>query len=268
VIDLLDHVGLVSTLRKKDFALRTDFRRNNPQIMRAMGVGYREFQTAMISGIALMLDPQGPDASDMKAVIETFLKDNHGMVDLDDTTRRELKIIEFLRSKSEIAKVSSDASVTSPMGSSVFSGSQGKSHGEDRLHGPPLSSIRHTPIANHKRIGSHSSPLSIVQTENGNNDSPPAASASPAEENNPAQTLLDHWCDNLSNFVPPDLLAGSMDDIQMMPFVGTTDFGQRASLPSYLGSANSTTESNGIEADLSYWETMFNMLPGNTRSIN
>jgi len=254
---------------KKDFALRTEFRRAQPHLMRAMGVGYREFQTAMISGIALMLDPLGPDALDMKAILETFLADHRGMVDLDDTTRRELKIIEFLQTKSEITRAASDAGMTSPTTTAnPFPGDRSqdldKGHNDDRMTGPPLSSVRLTPISGHKRFNSHPSPLAHVQVENGNNDSPPAASASPADESNPAQSLLDHWCDNLSNFAPPDPLSGSLDNIQMMPYTGNLDFSRGAGAPPYMPSTNSV-DPGGLEADLNYWETMFNMLPSNGR---
>lgn len=254
---------------KKDFALRTDFRRVQPHLIRAMGVGYREFQTAMISGIALMLDPHGPDASDMKAILETFLADHRGMVDLDDTTRRELKIIEFLQTKSEVAKAASDGGLTSPTTTAnIFPGDRHdleKGQNDDRMTGPPLSSIRLTPIGGHKRFNSHSSPLAVVQAENGNNDSPPAASASPADEINPAQSLLDHWCDNLSNFAPADPLSGSMDNIQMMPYNGNLEFPQRMGIPPYIPSSN-PVDPTGLEADLNYWETMFSMLPSNGKT--
>jgi hypothetical protein len=253
---------------KKDFALRTEFRRVQPHLIRAMGVGYREFQTAMISGIALMLDPNGPDAPDMKAILETFLGDHRGMIDLDDTTRRELKIIEFLQTKSEISKAASDAGLTSPPTTGIpFSGDRHiqdteKGNNDDRMTGPPLSSVRLTPISGHKRFNTNPSPLAHVQGENGNIESPPAASASPADDTNPAQSLLDHWCDNLSNFTPADPLSVSMDNIQMMPY--NLEFGQRVGAQPYMPSTN-PVESGGLEADLNYWETMFNMLPNGAR---
>lgn len=80
-----------------------------PQTVRgALGGAYREFQSAMISGIALVIDPHGPDAPAMHEVLDSFLS-AHGVgagappliKELDETTRREMKIIQFLSEKAK-----------------------------------------------------------------------------------------------------------------------------------------------------------------------
>lgn len=96
----------------KDFAIRRNFRQTMPQAtLDALGGAYREFQSAMISGIALIIDPHGPDSAAMHDILDTFLRD-HGIGDgagpvlkeLDETTKRELKIIEFLSQKAKSAE--------------------------------------------------------------------------------------------------------------------------------------------------------------------
>jgi hypothetical protein len=86
---------------KKDFRVRQAFRASIPLGTNAPhSNAYREFQTAMISGIYLVLDPDGRDAAEMHAILDGFLKEHDNIDDLDDTTRREIKIIEFLKTKS------------------------------------------------------------------------------------------------------------------------------------------------------------------------
>lgn len=68
-----------------------------------VGNAYREFQTAMISGIYLILEPNGKDADAMHVILDTFIKDHEGLP-LDETTRRELTIVELLKKKALQAK--------------------------------------------------------------------------------------------------------------------------------------------------------------------
>lgn len=84
----------------KDFEVRQEFRETAPQQVRdSLGNSYREFQSAMISGIYLILEPKGPHSDAMHSILEGFVKDHEGMKDVDETTKRELKTIEFLRAK-------------------------------------------------------------------------------------------------------------------------------------------------------------------------
>ncbi|EIN10366.1 hypothetical protein PUNSTDRAFT_99821 [Punctularia strigosozonata HHB-11173 SS5] len=86
---------------KKDFRVRQAFRASRPQGTNdPHSNAYREFQTAMISGIYLVLEPNGIDAPEMHSILDGFLKDHENRDELDETTRREIKIIEFLKTKS------------------------------------------------------------------------------------------------------------------------------------------------------------------------
>ncbi|KIY49263.1 hypothetical protein FISHEDRAFT_30386, partial [Fistulina hepatica ATCC 64428] len=84
-----------------DFDVRSAFRRNAEKETRdSLSNAYREFQTAMISGIYLVLYPEGPYCSKMHEILDSFIAEHEGMEDVDDTTRRELTTIEFLKNKS------------------------------------------------------------------------------------------------------------------------------------------------------------------------
>ncbi|EJD00992.1 uncharacterized protein FOMMEDRAFT_169200 [Fomitiporia mediterranea MF3/22] len=90
-----------------DFDVRRSFRRTQSKnVLRTVSNAYREFQTAMISGIYLVLEPNGKEADIMHLILDTFLRDHegHGPDELDETTRRELKIVELLKNKALQAK--------------------------------------------------------------------------------------------------------------------------------------------------------------------
>ncbi|KAL0574671.1 hypothetical protein V5O48_007287 [Marasmius crinis-equi] len=84
----------------KDFEVRQAFReRTNDETRISLSNAYREFQTAMISGIYLVINPHGKDADVMLTILDTFMKDHEGFGELDETTQRELKTVEFLKAK-------------------------------------------------------------------------------------------------------------------------------------------------------------------------
>lgn len=93
-----------------DFEVRQAYRRaQTKEILRMVGNAYREFQTAMISGILLVLDPLGKDAEKMHVILDSFLKDHEdgeGFLgeEMEETTRREVKIIELLKEKAVQAR--------------------------------------------------------------------------------------------------------------------------------------------------------------------
>ncbi|KAF9268017.1 hypothetical protein L218DRAFT_954410 [Marasmius fiardii PR-910] len=83
-----------------DFQVRQAFRETtNEETRLALSNAYREFQTAMISGIYLVIHPHGKDAESMHTILDTFMKDHEGFREMDETTLRELKTIEFLKNK-------------------------------------------------------------------------------------------------------------------------------------------------------------------------
>lgn len=118
-----------------------------PQTVRgALGGAYREFQSAMISGIALVIDPTGPDAAAMHEVLDSFLS-AHGVgegappliKELDETTRRELKIVQFL---SEKAKAEEARRVDGKPQLQEVSESSQDGQEKSRLNGEALSAER------------------------------------------------------------------------------------------------------------------------------
>ncbi|KAG8928915.1 hypothetical protein FRC02_006220 [Tulasnella sp. 418] len=92
---------------KRDFLIRQAFKRTSSKcVLEAVGGSYREFQSAMISGIALAIDPFGPDAPAMHEILDVFLSERELLAskqgkELDETTKREMKIIEFLSMKAK-----------------------------------------------------------------------------------------------------------------------------------------------------------------------
>ncbi|THH32913.1 hypothetical protein EUX98_g1303 [Antrodiella citrinella] len=84
----------------QDFRVRREFLTSTPRDFRdPVASAYREFLTAMISGIYLVLYPNGQHAEGMTIIMETYIKDHEEATDMDATTRRETKIIEFLKAK-------------------------------------------------------------------------------------------------------------------------------------------------------------------------
>ena len=87
---------------KRDYRTRQAFKQSaasSVEVLRALGGAYREFQAAMIAGIGLMIDNSGPEASELHEILDGFIRDHEGMQDMDPTTKRELKIIEFFKRK-------------------------------------------------------------------------------------------------------------------------------------------------------------------------
>lgn len=225
---------------KLDFTVRREFKRNGDLAARKLlGTAYREFQTAMISGISLVLDPSGPDSADMHLILDTFLQEHQGVLDVDDTTRRELKIVQFLKSKAmdprntgtstsgSVGDAMSPGSLTSspskiptsdsrtiiPPNGSGPSDQPRNGKGTHRSYpsldltrdgtNPPsqYSSYPATPItsASYPPPNLVASPT-FARLQHGDNIGSPSASNSPgADEGNAAQHLLDHWMDNVSN---------------------------------------------------------------------
>ena len=200
----------------KDFEIREAFRASMPKEARdSLSNAYREFQTAMISGIYLVVEPRGKDADSMHAILDGFLKDHEKVRDLDDTTQRELKIIEFLKAKAtqmesggndlgskpdEFAgdipndagqppdaqlllelRQSSRSSFSSPLSSDVA-----------MLDSSPRASTSVSHLSTFQRLQHSSHGEGYVLS--------PTASGSPsADDESAAQSLLDHWCNTVSN---------------------------------------------------------------------
>ncbi|KAG8721982.1 hypothetical protein FRC08_008078 [Ceratobasidium sp. 394] len=86
---------------RRDFEARQAFRATTHKtILDSLGGAYREFQSAMISGIALLVDHQSDETPARRHVLNTFIDLYGNNPDVDSTTRRELAIIELLRKRS------------------------------------------------------------------------------------------------------------------------------------------------------------------------
>lgn len=288
----------------KDFEVRQAYRSKQPkEAMRSVSNAYREFQTAMVSGIYLVLDPNGKDAQAMHAILDTFLRDHEGVGDLDDTTRRELKIVQFLKSKALQAettnknghKVAVDASPTSSVdnldaaSANILlslqrsqnahlhhhrSASEGTSPGGP-MHGPypTLASSN-----NMQSLSTSSTPAPFIGPMPAFARVPhhkdparhsPSGTGSPrsADEDMAAQNMLDHWCNAVTN-PPPLLLDGfgngnSLSSGQWGTF--STGVGDMSSwLNTPYLLGNDAALTNGVEgADYSYWESLVNTIRSN-----
>ncbi|KIJ70514.1 hypothetical protein HYDPIDRAFT_105263 [Hydnomerulius pinastri MD-312] len=259
----------------KDFEVRKAFREAMPQETRdSLHNAYREFQTAMISGIYLVLHPQGKDATMMHTILDEFLKDHEGVREMDETTRRELKTIEFLKSRAlQIAESTpQNADPESPMTidpqlSSGLMVSNTRISPLSYSAQPTFSSILAT------ASGTTSSPQlypaspfaqspAITRLQHsGSTDgalSSPAGTNSPSgEEESAAQSLLDHWCSTFSD--------GTLDGPTGMPALswggpGGADFTGWVGVGASAPTASDLNAMPPINGDWSYWETLVSQI--------
>ncbi|KIJ56788.1 hypothetical protein M422DRAFT_150057 [Sphaerobolus stellatus SS14] len=86
---------------KHDSKIRRNFYKSTSRETRAVCGGmFRAFQSTMICGIALIIDPNREDAAEMHDILDEFLSLSPEADDDVDVARgREMKIIRFLRSK-------------------------------------------------------------------------------------------------------------------------------------------------------------------------
>lgn len=87
---------------KHDTEIRRNFYKTaSRETIDVCGGMFRAFQSTMICGIALIIDPNREDAAEMRDILDDFLSTTPKTTghELDVATQRELKIIEFLRNK-------------------------------------------------------------------------------------------------------------------------------------------------------------------------
>ncbi|KAF8843130.1 hypothetical protein BDN67DRAFT_946219 [Paxillus ammoniavirescens] len=248
----------------KDFEVRKAFREKMPKETReSLHNAYREFQTAMISGIYLVLHPHGKDALMMHTILDEFLKDHEGVREMDETTRRELKIIEFLQSRAlQIAKSTTphnadpgSPTAIDPQLSSALMSAQ-----------PTFSTILATTSDSMSPQLYPASPFAqspVIQrlqqsvSTDGTLSSPAGTNSPSGEEESAAQSLLDHWCSTFND--------GTVDGPTGMPALswggpGGADFtgwvGVGANPPPVVD-PNLMPSING---DWSYWETLVSQI--------
>ena len=255
----------------KDFEVRQAFRETMPKETRdSLSNAYREFQTAMISGIYFVLEPNGIHATAMHAILDGFMKDHEGMRELDVTTRRELKTIEFLKSK---------ASQVEKFGDQPRRLSQIREHTRPEqqaqlllsLHKPltsPLSSAQTYPSLTNsstdgnsplKTILSHSPTMQRLQsTAQADFAQSPTTSGSPyADDESPAQSLLDNWCHAVSNAV----VDTTADSLSLGGPIGTETSGWAGITYSATNTDARQSLLSGLDgSDYSYWEALVSQI--------
>jgi len=240
---------------------------------------YREFQTAMTSGIYLVLHPRGKDADVMHAILDGFLKDHEGVREMDETTRRELKTIEFLKNKA-LEVEGTRISLNQSQRTATTLESNGSSHPIDAqlLLGLQQSNSRPStalPPA-HLTFLSHNMDNSLVQTgchaytslpyvinvgqsptmqrlqhdvqDEGHTDSPIGSSSPNTDEESAAQSLLDYWCNTVSG-------TDGLTEATSLSWGGGSNDYSGGPDPPLFGSETSLV--NGFAgSDWTYWETL------------
>ena len=255
----------------KDFEVRQAFRETMPKETRdSLGNAYREFQTAMISGIYFVLEPNGVHATAMHSILDGFMKDHEGMREMDVTTQRELKTIEFLKSKaSQVEKLVGDQpkrlsqirehtangrpeqqaqlllSLHKPVTSSPTSTQTYPSLTSLSTEGPP-------PL---KPVLSHSPTMQRLQhTAQADFAQSPTTSGSPDES---AQLLLDNWCHAVSNAT----VDTTTDSLSLGGPVGTEISGWAGITYSATNTEARQNPFSGLDgSDYSYWEALVNQI--------
>lgn len=234
---------------------------------------YREFQGAMIAGIYLVLYPKGKDADKMLKLLDNFLARHESIPDMDDITRREIKIIEFLKNKSSQSAGTPDSSadqmsVDSPHGlSRTHTGSSTSRPIAPRLPHPAphlsytgSASVARVPLSSPPRTSmqlARSSPVEQFRQLHHTETVSQSGTGSPAEDET-AQTLLDQWCNIFSGGpIGDDQLGGTA-----LPWAtpGLADLngwlGSTLASPMMRNDALPNVEGS----DWSYWESLVNQI--------
>lgn len=268
----------------RDSQIREAFREVMPKEMHYLSSAYREFQTAMISGIYLVLHPKGQDADMMHKIIDGFLKDHAGVREMDETTRREVKTIEFLKNKASEMESTRDG-LTQNQGTvaALESNESGQPIDAELLLGlqqsnsRPSGALRSAHLYPSLLVGN--SPAQTTSSANTPSSLPygpivvqspsiqrlqndaqgeayensHASSGSPnADDESAAQSLLDYWCNTVS----------SADGFAGLSWGGTSnDYSGFGNPNPPLPGAEPTTLMNGHNgSDWTYWETLVNQI--------
>lgn len=259
----------------KDFRVRQVFRDAIPRELRDSLVNtYREFQSAMMSGIYLVLHPKGDLATDMHAILDSFLQDHEGVRDMDETTRRELKTIEFLKKK--VSQVTERVEGANGMDTDEQTEEAGHPIDAQLLLGlqqsntrtstrPPQFSHLNTENVSSSR-GNHPpyfdsptvapSPMVQLLQQNAQSEyaTSPNSSGSPsADDESAAQSLLDYWCNTVGS---TDSAPGGSTGMQWGPSGDPTGFSASVGNPPLLGEPSLISGVGG--SDWTYWETLVN----------
>lgn len=251
-----------------DFGVRQAFRETMPKETRdSLSNAYREFQTAMISGIYFVLEPNGPHSHEMHAILDGFMKDHEGMREMDETTRRELKTIEFLKGKASQVEVQGQSRRSSKLHDSfsnrpeqqaqiLLSLQQSVTSPSGKTYPPFSSSSPRSPALSQPGTTSlmQSPTIQRLQHSTDQLHSPTTSGSPHADDESPAQSLLDTWCHTISN-APLDIAGaiswGGSGGTEISGWAGIT---QSASNPD-------PRLLSGLDgSDYSYWEALVNQI--------
>lgn len=264
----------------KDFMIRRRFLNTGAikDVRDPVTSAYREFQAAMISGIYLVLSPKGKDAETMNMIVDGFIADHDS--DQDNTTRRELKIIQFLKSKAQlIAKGSPrlDDAQAAPLTSSPQAMHE-RPHNDAQLL-LQLSSPRGFPMNTPQVTGPQFTNGTTVSPPS-HNPTPPYSATHPAvhniqrsdsqsqsgagspihEDETAAQSLLDQWCNVFTGAPTVEGMAGGQSMPWSTPGVGDWA-GVMSSGPSpVVSAAGAPVPSDSDGLDWNYWESLINQI--------
>ncbi|KAF8076452.1 fungal-specific transcription factor domain-containing protein [Lyophyllum atratum] len=259
----------------KDFEVRQSFKDVMPkETSDSLSNAYREFQTAMISGIYLVLEPWGRDAASMRAILDGFMTDHEGMREMDETTRRELKTIEFLQTKASQVENRTQSS-SNVIDHALNGNTEHQAHLLLGLQQSVPASSPPRPFPSLLNISTlDPSPLSpsLPYTSSGHiTQSPtfqrlqqtspeyaqsPTGSGSPnAEEESAAQSLLDHWCNTVSN-APIDASTGGM----VWGGPGGADFSGWVATNQTMAGTDPRLLTGLDGSDWTYWEALVNQI--------
>ena len=262
----------------RDFEIRRAIASTlSQEILAALNIAYRDFQSAMISGIYLVLYPRGSMAERMHTILDTFIKDHEGIREMDETTRREVKIIEFLKAKSsqveasinELPTFEEPLEPTSSVDAHLLLHVQKSVSRSAGIAAPPISGpISPRPVSESTPSLSHVFPSPTIQRLQGESGIESSNSGSPtAEDESAAQTLLDQWYNAVS--MPSGPGGDGSLDFAGLPWggFGSTDLsGWFGTTPPTEGSTG-VTANQGVAAfsdgsDWSYWENLVKEIRG------
>lgn len=250
----------------KDFHVRQAFRKTTPEEVRdSLGNSYRIFQSAMISGIYFVLEPDGKHSETMHAILDEFVCDHEGIKEMDETTRRELKTIEFLKAKAshlgiprpQVSEVFDDHSIRKEQQAQLLLSLQkpltSPSAQNQLLYSKQGSSSPHLQPSSHPLSQSPS----FKRLQYPLQPKSPSTSGSPHnDDESSAQTLLDSWCNSIANGTMDSLPAGS----SWGGSIGS-ELGDWAGIPySSHPNLDSRLVSSLGGSDYAYWEALVNQI--------
>ena len=266
----------------KDHRIRKAFSASSTKDVRdPIASAYREFQTAMISGIYLVLYPKGKDAESMRSICDTFIKEHDPISELDETTRREVRIIEFLRNKAspkgaeeQLASYASTQPSEKPHTDAQLLLGLHRASGRvpamaSRVASSPLAQgavaavtpSPSTPFGSGAEFPrSSNNGLSALQQLQQTESSSQSGSGSPVnEDESTAQSLLDQWCNVFSGGPALEGIPSGTALPWATPGISDLTGWFNGGTSPLLGSdPNPIPDVDG--SDWSYWETLVNQI--------